>query len=330
MAQTKFGDIGSRTAAYAVAKLLEHARPLSVLPLFAQVQPVPKNKTDTVKFRRPVPFPALTTPVVEGVTPPSIAMQFQDVTVQLQQWGNPVEITDQVLDFSEDPVLSTAIELCGEQAAETIEAIIWGVLRGGTNVVYANGSARSDVNTAISLDDVRSAVATLQRNRARRITRVLDGSVKINTTPIEASFVCVSHTDCEPNIRALAGFTPTSQYGNRSVVHEAEFGATENVRFVTSPLLNPILGAGSGTLNGMRSEGGVNVDIYPYIVMGMDAFATVALRGANAVTPMVVNPKPSAADPMAQRGYVSWKTYHNAVRLNEAWMVRIEAGVTSI
>jgi N4-gp56 family major capsid protein len=44
---------------------------------------------------------------------------------------------------------------------------------------------------------------------------------------------------------------------------------------------------------------------------------------------MVVNMKPSAADPMAQRGYVSWKTYFAACRLNESWMSRAEVAVTA-
>jgi N4-gp56 family major capsid protein len=46
---------------------------------------------------------------------------------------------------------------------------------------------------------------------------------------------------------------------------------------------------------------------------------------------MVLNPgKPSKSDPMAQRGYVSWKTWYTAVILNDLWMARLEVAVTAL
>jgi N4-gp56 family major capsid protein len=39
---------------------------------------------------------------------------------------------------------------------------------------------------------------------------------------------------------------------------------------------------------------------------------------------MVVNPKPSDSDPLAQRGHVSWKGMQTAVVLNDAFMIRCE------
>ena len=48
-----------------------------------------------------------------------------------------------------------------------------------------------------------------------------------------------------------------------------------------------------------------------------------------ALTPMVVNPKPSDSDPLAQRGHVSWKAYENAVILNDFWMARLESAATA-
>jgi N4-gp56 family major capsid protein len=44
---------------------------------------------------------------------------------------------------------------------------------------------------------------------------------------------------------------------------------------------------------------------------------------------MVVNPKPSDSDPLAQRGHVAWKSMQKAVILNDAWMVRVEVAVTA-
>jgi N4-gp56 family major capsid protein len=58
--------------------------------------------------------------------------------------------------------------------------------------------------------------------------------------------------------------------------------------------------------------------------VGRDAYGIVALKGAFALTPMVVNPKPSDSDPLAQRGHVSWKGMQTAVILNDAFQIRVE------
>lgn len=331
MAQTQYGDISQRTAAWAANEMLAHAEPIIVLNKFGQTKPVPKNKADNAKFRRPVPFTVSTTPLAEGVTPTAQQMQYEDVAVALQQYGAVTEITDKVADLSEDPVLKDSSMLSGEQAAETMEMICYGVLKGGTNVVYTNGTSRSAVNTALDASAVQSAVRTLQANRARKITSILDGSTKYNTKPVEAGFVAFAHTDVEADIRALANFTVVAEYGSRQPLCPEELGTFQNVRFVCSPLFDPFLAAGSGTLNGMKSVGAANVDVYPVIVVGKEAFGTVPLKGAGAIHPSVLNPGTvSKSDPLGQRGTVGWKAWYAAVRLNETWMVRIECGVSDL
>ncbi|MCD2476522.1 N4-gp56 family major capsid protein, partial [Staphylococcus aureus] len=72
-------------------------------------------------------------------------------------------------------------------------------------------------------------------------------------------------------------------------------------------------------------------DVYPIVIVGQDAYGTVALKGATAITPMVLNPgTPRGGDPLGQRGTVGWKTYFTAIRLNEAWMARLEVAVTDL
>ena len=79
----------------------------------------------------------------------------------------------------------------------------------------------------------------------------------------------------------------------------------------------------------MLSTSGVKADVYPILFFGRDAYAVVALKGDFAITPIVVNPKPSDSDPLAQRGHVGWKAMQTAVILNDAWMVRAEVAVTA-
>lgn len=330
MATTDYGTISQRTAAWAATKMLEHAEPILVLSKFGDSKPQPKNKAEAVKFRRPVPFAAATTPLVEGVTPTAQAMAYVDVPATLTQYGAVVEITDVVADLAEDPVLADASMLCGEQAAETVEAVTWGVLKGATNVFYANGSATGDVNTAISLNKLRAVVRALQAQRAKPVTRMLDGSPSHNTTPIEGGYIAFCHTDMAADIRGLASFTPVAEYGSRKPVCPEELGSVENIRFIASPLLSPTTDAGSLTLNGMVTSG-TKVDIYDLVVVGMNAYGLVPLKGAGAIKPSVIAPNtPSKSDPLGQMGYVGWKTYYTALVLNQAWMARVRCGVTAL
>jgi N4-gp56 family major capsid protein len=330
---TRYGDINQRTAAWAATEMLAHAEPALVLSKMGQTKPMPKNKAETVKFRRPIPFAPATEPVVEGVTPSPQKVKYEDVTVTLRQYGRPIEITDKVVDMSEDPVLQTASMLAGEQAAQTIEAVLYGVLRAGTNVFYANGAARNAVNTPVTLAKQRAVTRALAAQKAKRITRILSASPSYGTSAIEAGWIAVAHTDLEHDIRNLAAFVSTAKYGSRQTISEYEIGAVDSVRYVLSPDLGsfPDAGgakAGSGTT--MVSTGGVNADVYPILYFGQDAFASVPLKGSEAITPMVVNAKPTDSDPMAQRNYVSWKTYFAAAILNEMWMARLEVAATAL
>jgi N4-gp56 family major capsid protein len=329
MAQSTFGSIGTRAAAYADMNALARAIPQEVIGLFCEARTIPPNKTDTIKFRRANPLPALTVPLVEGVTPNAQAMSYTDVTVQLQQWGSAIQITDKVDDMAEDPVLRDASSLLGEQWAESAELLRWGVLRGGSNVFFNNGTARNQVNTAVTLNKIRAVVRFLQAQRARPISEVLAASDKIATRPVESAFIALVHTDVSPDIRGLAGFTSVAAYGSMKPICPQELGAVENVRFIATPLLAPFLNAGSGTLNGM--VGGSAADVYPIIIFGKEAFGHVVLRGKNNFNIKVLNPgEADKSDPLGQRGYVSGKTYFNAVRLNESWMVRLEVATTAL
>lgn len=327
---TTYGDIDQRTAGYAAADMLRHAEPFIILSRMGLTKPMPKNKAEKIIWRRPVPLPAITTPLVEGVTPSAQKISYEDVEATLKQYGKPIEITDKVENLSEDPVLATATMLAGEQAASTIEQVLYGVLKAGTNVFYANGASRASVNTALSLNKQRAVTRALAGQKARKITRMLKSGVEYGVSAVEAAYVAVAHTDLESDIRNLAGFVPVAKYGSRQPLNEHEIGSVESVRYVLSPDLDPFADAG-GAAGSMVSTTGTNADVYPILYFGQDAFAQVPLKGEEAIIPMVLNPgKPSKSDPMAQRGYVSWKAWYTAAILNDLWMARLEVAVTAL
>ena len=332
--------------------MLEHAQPITVLGDFGTQREMPQNSTDTLVFRRTLPFGASTsgttienssryvgTPditasnfvLAEGVTPNSNTISFQDVSVQLQQYGVLFKYSSKVEQLYEDDIPGEMVKLTGETLAEVMEMVRYGVLKAGSTVIYANGSSRSAINTAISLNAIRKAARTLESNRSRRVTSRLAPGVNFGTRAVQPAYVIFCHTDAVSDIRNLPGFTRVEEYGSFKPIHDREIGACEDFRFISSPLLKSFLAAGSATLNGMLSVGAANVDVYPFIIIGEDCWGQVALKGMSAIKPVVLKAsQTNHANPLGQFGYVGASTWFATVRLNDAFMARIEAGVTAL
>jgi N4-gp56 family major capsid protein len=323
--------LSQRTNVYAERQMLKHAAPIIVLdktgPL---IKPMPKNKGLNIKFRRPIPFEAATTPLAEGVTPTGTTFRYEDVSATLKQYGQVGVITDVIEDTHEDPVLNDLTVQLGENIGRTKEALNYAVLRGGTSVTYANGTARNAVNTPVSLNKLRAVARGLKAQKAMKVTQVLDGSPDYQTRPVEAAYVAVCHTDVEADIRNLPNFIPVAEYGQRKVISEYEIGSVEEFRFLTSPDLEPFEDAG-GAKGDMKSTSGTSADVYPILVFGKEAWGMVPLRGQGAVEPSIIPVgQKTKDDPLGQRGYAGWKMYHVAVILNDLWMERLEVAVTDL
>lgn len=350
-AVTTYGDISPSVAAYSVVRMLKRAMPYLQLERFGQTYVLPTNSTQTAKFRRyflagaagtagaggagtngagsAFFVPVATTPLVEGVTPSGSMLANQDYSVQLQQYGDFVTITDVVEDTHTDNVLQAATDVLGEQAALTMETIRFNVLKAGTNVWYAGLVAgRSSVVTPLTLADQRRVTTGLNRQNAKKISSVVASNPDFNTKSVEAAYFAVCHPDLETDIRSMAGFIAVASYGPHTSPFEGEIGSVEQVRYITSTVIAPFADAG-GTKGALRSTTGTLADVYPVLYFGRDAFGLVPLKGKTSMTPMVVNPKPAAGDPLGQRGTVGWKAYTGVVILQDAFMARLEVGATA-
>lgn len=352
MSIQNYGTVASRNLIRAAQGMLEHAQPITVLGDFGTQREMPQNSTDTLVFRRTLPFGASTvgttiegssryvgTPditasnfvLAEGVTPNANTISFQDVSVQLQQYGVLFKYSSKVEQLYEDDIPGEMVKLTGETLAEVMEMVRYGVLKAGSTVIYANGSSRSAINTAISLNAIRKAARTLESNRARRVTSRLAPGVNFGTRAVQPAYVVFCHTDAVSDVRNLPGFTRVEEYGSFKPIHDREVGACEDFRFISSPLLKSFAGAGSSTLNGMLSVGASAVDVYPFIIIGEDCWGQVALKGMSAIKPVVLKAsQTNHANPLGQFGYVGASTWFATVRLNDAFMARIEAGVTGL
>jgi N4-gp56 family major capsid protein len=337
--------VPSRNLIMAEREMLKHAMPIKVLSTFGMQKQIPQNKTDTVVFRRALPIdagsngaPNITTSnylLQEGVTPGSRTITYQDVQVTLQQYGVLMKLSRKAEAMYEDDIPGDMVKLVGEHMASLEELIAYGVVRGGTNVVYANGSARTSVNTAITLNKLRQAARQLESAFAQLVTEKLAASVNYGTSAVEPAYLVFIHTDMEADFRNLAGFVPVAKYGSQKPVHEREIGAVERFRIITSPYFKPFLAAGgtitAGTFLSNGGTSGTTADVYPSMVVAQEAWGQVALKGMGAIEPIYLPAKQiTHANPMGQFGYVGANFYKNAVRLNENWMVRVESACSAL
>lgn len=342
----------SRNQILAAQEMLEAAEPITVLGDFGVTKEMPKNSTDTLVFRRVQPFGAIQTTgaysgtprvnpgdfvLSEGVTPTPRTITYVDVPVQLQHWGVLFKFSSKAENLYEDNIPSDMTKVCGEAMAELLELVRYGVLRGGTNVLYSNGSSRTDVTTPISLNAIRRAARVLEANRGRRVTQMIAPGPNYATRAVAPAYIVFAHTDLIADFRNLAGFTRVEEYGSFKPIHPREIGAVEEFRIVTSPLFSPFLQAGgvaaANTVlsNGAPNTGSNNSDVYPVLVVASDAWGQVALRGYRSIRPHVLSANNvNHANPMGQFGYVGASTWFNCVRLNESWMLRIECAASAL
>ena len=326
------GTLSTMANVYVVAKMLIRALPYLVFEKFGQAYPLPTKSTKTAKFRRFESLDATPTELTEGVTPTAQTFTVTDIEATVHQYGNLVTMTDVLLDTNDAPVMEQVTQIVGEQAAETVENMRIGVLLGGTNVEYANGASRAEVNTPISLPLQRRITRKLKNQKARMITDSIKSTPRFYTESVAPCFVAVCHPDCEADIRSMPHFIDVKDYGNAGP-WENEIGAVEGVRYLFTTLMKSWPNAGGNKTNAagdtMVSTSGTKADVYPILFLAKDAYGLVPLKGAESLTPVIINPSHTESDPLAQRAHVAWKTMQTCVILNQAWMVRAEVAVTA-
>ena len=328
-------------------EILKHAVPRLVLGITGDQKKIGKNQSDTVVYRRWVPYggtagtasgtntwsvTATAHQVNEGVTPTADTLAPDDVSVQLQQYACLYSYTDKTADLYEDKIPDEMKVQAGERMGLVREMIDYGALKGCTNKFYAGGTSRATVDESIGLGILRKVSRSILGNRGDLVTNILKASGDYATGPVEASFIVFCHTDCENDVRELPGFKAVSEYGSMKTLHPMELGSTDRYRFIVSPELGSIVDSGAAVgSSGLLSSGASNIDIYPYVVVGKNAWANLALRGMDSFDVIHIPcDQKDKNDPLGQRGYLGAKFYSAAFVQNDGWMAICECGASDL
>lgn len=291
--------------------LIDCSSPKLVHDQFGQKRPIPAGRGKTIEFRKVSPLPVSTTPLTEGVTPESQQLTISTVEAPVQQYGGYVELSDMVVLTAIDNNLVIAAKQLGAQAGKTLDAITREVLAGGTNVQYAEGQVternqlvggKEEGNHYLTVDAVRRAVRTLKKQDAE---------------PIGDSFIGIIHPDVAYDLMSDPKWVNVKSYSDPDGIYEGEIGKIENVRFVETSEAKVFEGAGAD-----------GRDVYATLILGDNAYGTTEIEGGGLTLIVKQLGSGGASDPLDQRASVAWKATKAAVRLQEAYMVRIETTST--
>jgi N4-gp56 family major capsid protein len=317
------------------SELLPMLGPVTCIDQFFHKINVPAKEGDTIMLQRAIVPSTVIAQVAEGVNPAGRELVYETFQKQLEEYAESFNATSRAVELGQTDVVKDQADVLKELISLTREALGWaGVIAGG-NVIYNAAAIVSRVTVNGAISGGRLAVATrfLSANKVKYFYEVSKGALEDNTTPVEESVVCLSHTDTESDIRALSGFRNRSEVGGMKGPKNW-FGNWQKITFVTSPEFSPILAGGAVIgATGMKSVAGVNIDVYPYVLLGQKAVGRCGLRGSGkggtgGVKAYTVNGA-DHADPTGQRVINSARWWDGMLITQPLHLIRIECGVTA-
>lgn len=328
MATTTITQVPPGVQAFYDRNLLARAQPSEVHGRFGQKRPIAMRNGNQIKFRRYSQLAVASTPLTEGVTPAGSSLAITDLTATLAQYGDYITLSDLVSMTNQDPVVTEATDVLGDQAGTTIDQARRDVLVAGTNVAYASGVAsRVLTNTKIVAADLDKAIRFLKVQNAKFIKTMVGASENVGTGAIRKAYIALIHPDVEYDLEQITGYRAVSDYGSQEGVIEDEVGAYKNIRFVTSTNCKIFAGGGAAGTTVFKNNG-ANFDVYATLIFADNAYGVCPLSGQAMNTYVKALGSAGSADPLEQRSTVGWKATTTTKILNDSWIIRLESAAS--
>ena len=236
MTVTTTSNYGSMSDSWAHRALLQRAKPRNIHGLLAKEFYLPSKNTDTMSFRRQENLNSDPVVLSEDADPAPEAINKFDVQIQIQEFGKVVLLSRKVLLVVEDDTANETADNLAQCMHTMLDKVCRDVMDSGVAQISCLNGVNGNAITELSTDDVERAIAYLDENDTEKMTPTIEGTSRFGTAPVDAAFWVLSHVKIKPDIRALDSFISTAQYGSQEAVLEAEFGATDEARWLTSTL----------------------------------------------------------------------------------------------
>jgi N4-gp56 family major capsid protein len=333
----RYADItAEQVDAYYDMRLLTVAAPNLVYAMVAQDSnqnnTIPEHNGDVINMRRYTALAAATTPLVEGVTPPSTDVSVTSITATVSEYGAWISFTGKLDRLAIDPNLQQYAYLLGMQAGLTIDTLSRDVAVATDTIVYP-GSHDERTDITANLEDRFSATLLMKALRTLHDNNALPFA--------NGNFIAIISPSTEFDIMQDSTLV--------NIMKDAQNRGPEN------PLVKGYIGSALGvdfyrTSNAKyyTSGGASSNDIHATMIFGQNAIGAGGLAGyipakisgtqtgndtGKKINPvkLIVTPveTPSKEDPLHQRGTVGWLTTYVAKLLNEDFLVKCEHGVSA-
>ena len=202
--------------------LLENMKPEMVHNMDAQKRTLPLNNGKTVQFRKFSPFPAITVPLSEGVTPDGQTLTETAFRAMVKPYGGYVSLTDEMQWYMLDNMHKETAQLLADQAALSLDTISRDALNAGLNVQYVGQTARSSITRSnyLTYGEIKKAVRTL---KDRNVKPFGDGY-----------YHAIVHPDVVHDLTSDAMWTDVTKYQDKTQVQQYELGTIYKVKFFES------------------------------------------------------------------------------------------------
>ena len=301
---------GSLTGTSAISNLVQTAydqyvrmalRSIPVMRALADVKPVQQAMPgSSVVFSIYSDLAQATSTLTESTDVSSIALgNPNQVTVTLQEYGSAVTTTKKLNLTSFNDVDAALADIIAYNAADSIDAVVAGVLTSGSNAIYGGAATLTSGITAggtMSVSDIRAAVTNLRSNKA--------------LPRIGELYAAYLHPKQTADLRAetgTGGFQDLSKYTDRTPFVAGAVGVLEGAFIVETPRV-PF--ASNGT-----------VDVYKAVIAGREALAEA--QGQDIST--VIGPQ---IDALRRFHTIGWYYFGGWNILRQAALYRIETATS--
>lgn len=209
--------------------------------------------------------------LTEGTDMTKNSLGTSTVTISLSEYGNALQISEQLRTQSFDDLMASMSRLLGYNAARSLDSNHRNTLEGTSNVNFPGGKT---ARTALAANDyfdtaiIKDTVVDLATNKAPKI----NGD----------TYVCFVHPAQARRIRDDGSWTNASNYGAPDQLFLGEIGRFEDVTFVETTMIRYIDTSGNliedGTDEGNNASSTPLVNTYQALMLGDHAWGKAVAK----------------------------------------------------
>ena len=265
MAYTGTGDVSSDTAAFQqLAYFAFRSQPM--YEMIADVRSTAQTHNGaSVQFNIYDNMAQATSALTEASDVTAVALGDSTVVVTLAEYGNAVITTAKLRGTSFLNVDADAANIIGYNMVDSIDKLVSNVANGGTNVIYAQGSAGSRPASRVAVSDANTFGAQEGRQAVAELRTASAPGFE------NGNYIGLVHPDVSYDLREQTAVTDVIQYQIRqegAAVRNGSIGVFGGIEWIENPRAPILDDAGAtGTTN-----------VYQTLVAGRQALAKAFSR----------------------------------------------------